>query len=95
MFVHFGAPVTVILKRALDLFTISIPPALPVAMTIGVAYAVSRLQEEDIYCIAPSRVNVAGRITTMCFDKTGTLTEDGLSVYGVHPTIGSTYVGGK
>jgi cation-transporting P-type ATPase 13A2 len=77
--------VTVILKRALDLFTISIPPALPVAMTIGVSYAVDRLQKEDIYCIAPSRVNVAGRVTTMCFDKTGTLTEDGLSVLGVHP----------
>jgi len=47
-------------------------------MTVGVLCAVGRLRFKEIYCIAPSRVNLAGRITTMVFDKTGTLTEDGL-----------------
>jgi len=32
------------------------------------------------------RVNVSGRVERMCFDKTGTICEDGLSVFGVHPT---------
>jgi cation-transporting ATPase 13A2 len=54
-------------------------------MTIGTAFAISRLKTQDIYCISPSRVNVSGRIDTMCFDKTGTLTEEGLSVFGAQP----------
>ena len=36
-----------------------------------------------IFCISPSRVNVAGQINVCCFDKTGTLTEDGLDILGV------------
>jgi cation-transporting ATPase 13A3/4/5 len=52
-------------------------------MTVGVLFAISRLRLEQIYCIAPSRVNLAGRITTMVFDKTGTLTEDGLQMHGL------------
>lgn len=58
-------------------------PAIPAAMTVGVLFAISRLRLEQIYCIAPSRVNLAGRITTMVFDKTGTLTEDGLQMHGL------------
>ena len=79
----------VIIVRALDLVTITVPPALPVAMTIGTAFAISRLKAQDIYCISPSRVNVSGRIDTMCFDKTGTLTEEGLSVFGAQLADGN------
>lgn len=42
-----------------------------------------RLRKLGIYCISPSRVNVAGKINVCCFDKTGTLTEDGLDILGV------------
>mmetsp|Transcript_20060 Transcript_20060/g.33425 ORF Transcript_20060/g.33425 Transcript_20060/m.33425 type:complete len:1211 (-) Transcript_20060:355-3987(-) len=74
-----------ILLRGLDLITIIVPPALPAAMTIGTAFAISRLKQANIFCISPPRVNVSGKIKLICFDKTGTLTEDGLDVFGVRP----------
>jgi cation-transporting ATPase 13A3/4/5 len=64
--------------KALDLITITVPPALPAAMSIGVVFAMSRLRKDQIFCIDPKRINVAGRVKTMVFDKTGTLTEDSL-----------------
>jgi cation-transporting ATPase 13A2 len=70
--------------RAANLVTIAIPPALPVAITVGTAIAVSRLSGKKIFTISPSRVNVAGKINCMCFDKTGTLTEDGLHLNSIH-----------
>lgn len=82
-FAIWKAPPAHTAKRALDLVTIAVPPALPIAMTIGTAFAITRLKERKIYCISPQIVNVCGRIDTMCFDKTGTLTEDSLDVYGV------------
>lgn len=69
--------------RLLDLITISVPPALPAAMSIGVVYALSRLRRRNIYCISPPCINVAGRVKKMVFDKTGTLTEDGLAFAGL------------
>eukprot|EP00045_Choanoeca_perplexa_P013062 m.145896 g.145896 ORF g.145896 m.145896 type:complete len:1212 (+) comp16226_c0_seq2:210-3845(+) len=73
----------VIIKRALDLLTVIVPPALPAAMTIGTIYAINRLKKAKIFCISPPRVNVAGKLKLFCFDKTGTLTEDGLTLWGV------------
>ncbi|CAD8092827.1 unnamed protein product [Paramecium sonneborni] len=73
--------------NSLDLITITVPPALPTCLSIGVSFALARLGKKQIYCISPNKVNVAGKITIMCFDKTGTLTEDGLDLYGVR-TIG-------
>lgn len=69
--------------RALDLITVVVPPALPATLSIGTSFAMGRLQKRGIFCISPSRVNVAGQINVCCFDKTGTLTEDGLDILGV------------
>ena len=69
--------------RALDLITVVVPPALPATLSIGTSFAIGRLRRRGIFCISPSRVNVAGRINVCCFDKTGTLTEDGLDILGV------------
>lgn len=71
-----------IVDKSLDLITITVPPALPAAMTVGVVFAVNRLKKKKIFCISPPRVNVAGRVNMMVFDKTGTLTEEGLEVSG-------------
>lgn len=54
-------------------------------MSVGRMYAQKRLQEKNIFCIAPRSINVSGSIDCVCFDKTGTLTEDGLDMYGVVP----------
>ena len=71
-----------IVDRSLDLITITVPPALPAAMTVGTMLAINRLKKQKIFCISPPRVNVSGRVSLMVFDKTGTLTEDGLQVLG-------------
>lgn len=72
-----------LIDKSLDLITITVPPALPATMTVGVAFAISRLKKSKIFCISPPRVNVSGRVQIMVFDKTGTLTEDGLEIQGV------------
>ncbi|KAK0461196.1 uncharacterized protein EV420DRAFT_1530853 [Desarmillaria tabescens] len=82
-FIRIGLKWQTIIIRALDLITVVVPPALPATLSIGTSFAIGRLQKLGIYCISPSRVNVAGKINVCCFDKTGTLTEDGLDILGV------------
>jgi cation-transporting ATPase 13A2 len=82
-FVRLGVPAHIIALRALDLVTVVVPPALPATLSIGTSFALARLRAAGVFCIAPSRVNVAGKVNVVCFDKTGTLTEDGLDVLGV------------
>ena len=72
-----------IVLKGLDLITITVPPALPAAMSAGLVFAMSRLKKDQIYWISPHRINVAGRIKSIVFDKTGTLTEDSLRFKGV------------
>ena len=67
-----------VIFKGLDLITITVPPALPAAMSAGIIFAVGRLKRGNIFCIDPNRINLAGRIKTIVFDKTGTLTEDSL-----------------
>ena len=63
-------------KRGMDLITITVPPTLPIAMTIGIIYAVNKLTAKEIYTISPNQLVEGGVLDTMCFDKTGTLTAD-------------------
>ncbi|KAG1696656.1 putative cation-transporting ATPase W08D2.5 [Nymphon striatum] len=86
-----GEDVGLITKRALDLITIVVPPALPAAMTVGIIYAQSRLKRQNIFCISPRSINISGAINCVCFDKTGTLTEEGLDVLGVVPIKEARY----
>uniref|UniRef100_S4RFG5 Cation-transporting ATPase n=1 Tax=Petromyzon marinus TaxID=7757 RepID=S4RFG5_PETMA len=72
-----------VVKKALDIITIAVPPALPAAMTAGIMYAQRRLRRVNIFCISPQRINVCGQINLVGFDKTGTLTEDGLDLWGL------------
>lgn len=64
-----GHTIDTILKKAFDLITVVVPPALPAAMTIGQMYGQSRLKKHHIYCISPRSINVAGSINCVCFDK--------------------------
>lgn len=54
------------------------PPALPLALTVGTAFALLALRKDRVQCISPQRVNLAGKINCVCFDKTGTLSTEGL-----------------
>ncbi|CAG5110091.1 Oidioi.mRNA.OKI2018_I69.chr2.g4531.t1.cds [Oikopleura dioica] len=74
-----------IVVKGLDLVTISVPPALPMAMAIGSIHAQRRLVQKKIFTLTPNRINLGGGINICLFDKTGTLTEDGLNFAGVVP----------
>eukprot|EP00835_Amoeboradix_gromovi_P003626 NODE_248_length_12985_cov_0.286357.p1 type:complete len:1008 gc:universal NODE_248_length_12985_cov_0.286357:249-3272(+) len=88
-FVIMGESWYIICLRGLDLVTITVPPALLSAMSVGIGFALHRLRKEDIYCISPNRINVAGLINLLLFDKTGTLTVDGLVLLGAQECITS------
>ncbi|XP_037837958.1 probable cation-transporting ATPase 13A3 isoform X2 [Kryptolebias marmoratus] len=79
-------PAKTIIIESLDIITITVPPALPAAMTAGIVYAQRRLKRAGIFCISPQRINMCGQLNLVCFDKTGTLTEDGLDLWGIQRT---------
>nr|XP_020664195.1 probable cation-transporting ATPase 13A4 [Pogona vitticeps] len=81
-----------VVKKALDVITIAVPPALPAALTTGIIYAQRRLQRKGIFCISPQRINVCGQLNLFCFDKTGTLTEDGLDLWGIVLAQGKSFL---
>lgn len=68
---------------SLDLVTIAVPPALPLILTIGVGFALTRLEAAGILCTNSQRINLAGHVDCFCFDKTGTLSSDHLDFQGV------------
>uniref|UniRef100_A0A8C2XDC3 Polyamine-transporting ATPase 13A3 n=1 Tax=Cyclopterus lumpus TaxID=8103 RepID=A0A8C2XDC3_CYCLU len=84
-------PAKTIIIESLDIITITVPPALPAAMTAGIVYAQRRLRRVGIYCISPQRINMCGQLNLVCFDKTGTLTEDGLDLWGVQTAEGGRF----
>ena len=79
---HQGIHKTIL--DCLNLVTVAVPPALPLALTIGTSVALARLKHYGIFCSDSSRISAAGRVNCLCFDKTGTLTTDGLTLKGVH-----------
>ncbi|XP_060689892.1 probable cation-transporting ATPase 13A4 [Hemiscyllium ocellatum] len=83
-----GIPPGKVVRKALDVITIAVSPALPASVTIGIIYAQERLKKKGIYCINPQRINMCGQLNLICFDKTGTLTEDGLDLWGLVSTKG-------
>ncbi|TMS10115.1 putative cation-transporting ATPase 13A3 [Larimichthys crocea] len=84
-------PAKTIIIESLDIVTITVPPALPAAMTAGIVYAQRRLKRVGIFCISPQRINMCGQLNLVCFDKTGTLTEDGLDLWGIQRAEGGSF----
>lgn len=87
-----GNGFSLIAKRALDIITIVVPPALPAVMTIGIMSARKRLEKANIFCISPNTINTCGAIDCVCFDKTGTLTEDNLSFMSAVPAESGAFL---
>ncbi|XP_070609984.1 polyamine-transporting ATPase 13A3 isoform X4 [Erythrolamprus reginae] len=84
-------PARIIIIESLDIITITVPPALPAALTAGIVYAQRRLKKLGIFCISPQRINICGQLDLVCFDKTGTLTEDGLDLWGIQRVEGGRF----
>ncbi|CEH14397.1 ca-transporting atpase [Ceraceosorus bombacis] len=89
-FITIGVDRVEIALRALDLFTICVPPALPAAMSVCTSLAIARLRGAGIFVTSPARINVAGKTSCVVFDKTGTLTEAHLDVLGVRNACRAT-----
>ena len=90
--VSLGTPPSVIATRALALITIIVQPTLPLALSVGVNYALSALRQKGVHCISPAKINVAGKVRVICFDKTGTLTSDGMDMKGVRPVHNGHFI---
>ncbi|GAB1300173.1 Cation-transporting ATPase [Apodemus speciosus] len=71
VYVLSGEPPEEVVRKALDVITIAVPPALPAALTTGIIYAQRRLKKKGIFCISPQRINVCGQLNLVCFDKNG------------------------
>jgi cation-transporting ATPase 13A2 len=71
---------SVVVQKILNLLTVIISPALPLSLSIGVNFALTRLFNTGIACINPPRIVAAGRVNMLCFDKTGTLTQESLTL---------------
>ena len=69
-----------IITSILDAITFSVPPELPIAMSIGTIISLQKLKEHNINCVNISKINISGRVSVMVFDKTGTLTENWISI---------------
>ncbi|XP_062987807.1 probable cation-transporting ATPase 13A4 [Elgaria multicarinata webbii] len=93
VFVLKGEEAGEVVKKALDVVTIAVPPALPAALTTGIIYTQRRLKKKGIFCISPQRINLCGQLNLICFDKTGTLTEDGLDLWGIVLAKGKSFQG--
>ncbi|XP_054624927.1 polyamine-transporting ATPase 13A3-like isoform X2 [Dunckerocampus dactyliophorus] len=69
-----------IIIDSLNIISVSVPPILPVTLTVGLVNAQRRMKKIGIFCISPQRINISGQLNLVCFDKTGTLTEDSLNL---------------
>lgn len=73
---------------AAAIFTIScvLPTMLHIVLSVGQVVSAKRLKGEDcnVYCVAPKRIGLGGKVRVACFDKTGTLTTNTLEFFGVH-----------
>lgn len=83
---------SLIIIRGLEMFTVAIPPMLPLSIAIGLEIASRRLKKKKIYTLFLDKINQAGRVKLCCFDKTGTLTENSLKLRGIQPIYLNTLV---
>ncbi|XP_073434741.1 probable cation-transporting ATPase 13A4 isoform X2 [Dendrobates tinctorius] len=83
VFKKHGADDGFVVLISFMMLTTIVNAALPASITISLLWGQARLKRQDIFCISPQRINLAGQLNLMCFDKTGTLTEDILDLYGV------------
>jgi Ca2+-transporting ATPase len=91
---HRGAPEKAsafmdILIVAITVIVVAVPEGLPLAVTLALAFATTRLLKENNLVRILKSCEVMGNATTVCSDKTGTLTTNKMSV------VAGTFGGGS
>ncbi|RDW88156.1 calcium-transporting ATPase-1 [Coleophoma cylindrospora] len=69
-----------ILIVAITVIVVAVPEGLPLAVTLALAFATTRLLKENNLVRILKACEVMGNATTVCSDKTGTLTTNKMSV---------------
>lgn len=77
-----------ILIVAITVIVVAVPEGLPLAVTLALAFATTRLLKENNLVRILKSCEVMGNATTVCSDKTGTLTTNKMSV------VAGTFGGG-
>ncbi|PYH80616.1 calcium ion P-type ATPase [Aspergillus uvarum CBS 121591] len=77
-----------ILIVAVTIVVVAVPEGLPLAVTLALAFATTRMINDNNLVRLLQACETMGNATTICSDKTGTLTENRMSV--VAATIGTT-----
>lgn len=78
-----------ILILALIILVIAVPEGLPLAVTLALAYATTRMLKDHNLVRVLRACETMGNATTICSDKTGTLTQNKMTVVAV--TLGVSH----
>lgn len=68
------------LIEAITVIVVAVPEGLPMAVTLALAFATSRMLKDNNLVRVLSSCETMGRVTSICSDKTGTLTENRMAV---------------
>jgi Ca2+-transporting ATPase len=74
---------------ALTILVIAVPEGLPLAVTLSLAFATTRMMKDNNLVRQLKACEIMGNATSVCSDKTGTLTQNKMTV--VAGTVGSSY----
>ena len=72
----------ILIENLFDLFSVAVPPILPVVMSIGTSLSIQRLRRNWVYCVSPAKVAVAGKTSLVCIDSRGGLVEEDMAFVG-------------
>ena len=69
-----------IIIATVTIVVVAVPEGLPLAVTLALAYAMTRMQKDNNLVRVLAACETMGGATTICSDKTGTLTQNNMTV---------------